>query len=200
MTHQLAHAAVFTALPVMRNIARRILSSRRAERIEDVLQDAVCAGLEFLQTHPLRNEAAAVATLLTIVRRKAWACVYPTDALDFAVSMQECRMPPDDQLSWFARCTERRGEGESWHTCEPNREQTLLDAERRQQVGRLLNVMRPAEREILQRFYFEEQPADQIRLEMDLTRTQYRLLKSRAKARLTDRFRQAETAAMKERK
>ena len=49
---------------------------------------------------------------------------------------------------------------------------------------RILSSMRQPEREILMRFYLQEQPAADICREMQLTETQFRLLKSRAKARL----------------
>lgn len=49
---------------------------------------------------------------------------------------------------------------------------------------RILSTMRAREREILQRFYLQEQSATDICREMNLTATQFRLLKSRAKARL----------------
>jgi RNA polymerase sigma factor (sigma-70 family) len=48
---------------------------------------------------------------------------------------------------------------------------------------RILSSMRKPEREILVRFYLQEQPAADICREMQLTETQFRLLKSRAKAR-----------------
>ncbi len=48
---------------------------------------------------------------------------------------------------------------------------------------RILSAMRDREREVLVRFYLEEQPATEICQAMQLTATQFRLLKSRAKAR-----------------
>ncbi len=48
-----------------------------------------------------------------------------------------------------------------------------------------MNRMRPRDREVLVRFYVQEQDAAEICRTMDLTETQFRLLKSRAKARLT---------------
>jgi RNA polymerase sigma-70 factor, ECF subfamily len=48
---------------------------------------------------------------------------------------------------------------------------------------RILSAMREREREVLVRFYLNEQPAADICRDMDLTATQFRLLKSRAKAR-----------------
>ena len=48
---------------------------------------------------------------------------------------------------------------------------------------RVLKAMLPREREVIHRFYLEEQAPDHICEEMGLTSTQFRLLKSRAKAR-----------------
>jgi hypothetical protein len=44
--------------------------------------------------------------------------------------------------------------------------------------------LRPKEREILTRFYLQEQSQETIQQEMNLTETQYRLLKSRSKQKL----------------
>ena len=51
-------------------------------------------------------------------------------------------------------------------------------------MKRALQQLRPKEREILVRFYLEEQDQEHIRTEMKLTHTQYRLLKSRSKSKL----------------
>jgi RNA polymerase sigma-70 factor, ECF subfamily len=48
-----------------------------------------------------------------------------------------------------------------------------------------LACLQASEREILVRFYIREQSQEQIRNEMSLTETQYRLLKSRSKQKLT---------------
>ena len=52
-------------------------------------------------------------------------------------------------------------------------------------MKRLLQKMSRREFEVLSRFYLREQPRERIQLEMGLTETQFHLLKSRAKARLT---------------
>jgi DNA-directed RNA polymerase specialized sigma24 family protein len=46
-----------------------------------------------------------------------------------------------------------------------------------------LDALSQRDREILVRFYLKEQPQEKICEEMDLTETQFRLLKSRAKAK-----------------
>jgi len=65
-----------------------------------------------------------------------------------------------------------------------NPEHRVIRKEYSDVARRILSTMRKREREILVRFYLKEQPATEICREMELTQTQYRLLKSRAKARL----------------
>lgn len=55
--------------------------------------------------------------------------------------------------------------------------------ERRDLIQRILSELSERDRQILIRFYIYEQRREQICLEMNLTETQFRLLKSRAKAR-----------------
>ncbi len=62
-------------------------------------------------------------------------------------------------------------------------EADCMNRERREIALAVLTSMKRHEREILTRFYLWEQDEATIRKEMNLTATQYRLLKSRAKAR-----------------
>jgi RNA polymerase sigma-70 factor, ECF subfamily len=64
-----------------------------------------------------------------------------------------------------------------------NPEQAAIRLENQQLAVKVLKSIAPRDREILIRFYLWEQPAEQICTEMGLTDTQFRLLKSRAKAR-----------------
>ena len=59
----------------------------------------------------------------------------------------------------------------------------MIAEERRQLAVRTLAQLNPRAREVLIRFYLDEQPIEQICDEMALTSTQFRLLKSRAKAK-----------------
>ena len=71
-------------------------------------------------------------------------------------------------------------------TADPSPEQ---QAARRQKVTlmkQILRKMSDREFEVLTRFYLREQPPERIRLDMGLTQTQFNLLKSRAKTRLTE--------------
>ena len=62
-------------------------------------------------------------------------------------------------------------------------EHAAIFRQREELARRVLAEMADRDREILIRFYLKEQPCKKICLEMNLTETQFRLLKSRAKAR-----------------
>ena len=62
-------------------------------------------------------------------------------------------------------------------------EQEMVSREQRELVRLILARLTGREAEILSRFYLQEQTEMQIRSEMDLTHTQYRLLKWRSKVR-----------------
>jgi RNA polymerase sigma-70 factor, ECF subfamily len=64
-----------------------------------------------------------------------------------------------------------------------NPEETAMFRQRADLIERVLGELSKRDREILTRFYLKEQGQDQICSEMALTDTQFRLLKSRAKAR-----------------
>jgi RNA polymerase sigma-70 factor, ECF subfamily len=66
----------------------------------------------------------------------------------------------------------------------PSPEKAYESSTRTELMKRALQQLRPKEREILVRFYLEEQDQEKIRREMNLTHTQYRLLKSRSKSKL----------------
>jgi DNA-directed RNA polymerase specialized sigma24 family protein len=55
--------------------------------------------------------------------------------------------------------------------------------QRNELIHKVLHELGTRDREILTRFYLREQSQDQICVEMCLSETQFRLLKSRAKAR-----------------
>ena len=62
-------------------------------------------------------------------------------------------------------------------------ENSILDREQEELAYRVLKGISRRDREILVRFYLREEPLDVICEKMNLTITQFRLLKSRAKAR-----------------
>ncbi|MBV9761736.1 MAG: sigma-70 family RNA polymerase sigma factor [Acidobacteriaceae bacterium] len=64
-----------------------------------------------------------------------------------------------------------------------NPEQEAMLRQKAELMKSALAALSQRDRDILVRFYLKEQPQEQICREMDLTETQFRLLKSRAKAK-----------------
>ena len=67
--------------------------------------------------------------------------------------------------------------------CKHNPEQEAIIREKAELMRNSLQALSQRDRDILVRFYLKEQPQEQICKEMSLTETQFRLLKSRAKAK-----------------
>jgi RNA polymerase sigma-70 factor (ECF subfamily) len=61
----------------------------------------------------------------------------------------------------------------------------LENSERVWEIKRALMILCERDREIITRFYLQEETAEQVCTEMNLTATQFRVFKSRAKAVLT---------------
>ncbi len=70
-------------------------------------------------------------------------------------------------------------------TADPTPEQQAAIHQKVTLMKEVLRKMSDREFEVLTRFYLREQPPERIRAEMGLTQTQFNLLKSRAKAKLT---------------
>jgi DNA-directed RNA polymerase specialized sigma24 family protein len=65
----------------------------------------------------------------------------------------------------------------------PDPERSAIERQNAQLALRVLNGVSKRDREVLIRFYLKEQTAPEICRDMELTETQFRLIKSRAKAR-----------------
>ena len=65
----------------------------------------------------------------------------------------------------------------------PDPERGAIERQNGQLAMRVLNSIAKRDREVLVRFYLQEQTPDEICQAMQLTETQFRLIKSRAKAR-----------------
>jgi RNA polymerase sigma factor (sigma-70 family) len=72
---------------------------------------------------------------------------------------------------------------------DPSPEEHALEIQKVQLMKQALAELNDREFDVLTRFYLREQSPEQIQHEMRLTATQFNLLKSRAKAKLTDRVR-----------
>ena len=122
--------------------------------------------------------------------------------VDVVVAVQQGQLRDPERLMGFARTIARRKVslyidaaasdrrnlveiGSLFGLASPGAtpEQEMVSQEQKELVRLTLARLSEREAEILSRFYLREQTEMQIRSEMDLTHTQYRLLKWRSKAR-----------------
>ena len=147
----------------VRGIRFHLYRQLGTQELEDKVHDTFLMVVEAIQKGDLREPERLMGFVRTIVRRQI--SVYITE------SIQQRRSQIDFDLSARVRDVGR------------NPEQTVISSEARTVIGQVLEHMADRDREILTRFYLYEQTAEEICAEMNLSETQFRLLKSRAKAR-----------------
>ena len=129
----------------------------------DLTHDAFLAVVEAIRRNQLHDPARLMGFVKTVLQRKIAAHLRATmrrrnleQDITQQFSVADCGARPDDAVE--------------------SRERTQI-------MQQVFNSLSQREREILERFYLQEQSAVQIREEMKLTCTNYRVLKSRAKAK-----------------
>jgi RNA polymerase sigma factor (sigma-70 family) len=131
--------------------------------LDDRLHDVFLIIVQSIQKGELREPERLMGYVRTIVRRQVAAQI-------------------DDNVR--ARRNQADLEfGMSLSDQHPNPERSAIEHQNAELAMRILNSLPKRDREVLARFYLEEQPPDRICREMGLTETQFRLVKSRAKAR-----------------
>lgn len=83
----------------------------------------------------------------------------------------------------LGRTRERSIEDRPLRDIAPNPESAAIKHQQEQIAARILNSLPSRHREVLVRFYLDGHSAEQIQADLNLTATQFRLIKSRAKAR-----------------
>ena len=133
------------------------------QELDDKVHDTFVIVVQAIRRGELREPDRLMGFVRTVVRRQVAAYI------DDVVHSRRDEM----NLDLGVRVADRRS----------NPEQT---AAFRQKVEFMMTVLRSLsdrDQEILKRFYLEEESQEQICQEMNLSETQFRLLKSRAKAR-----------------
>ncbi|WP_321478097.1 sigma-70 family RNA polymerase sigma factor [uncultured Paludibaculum sp.] len=133
------------------------------QELDDKVHDTFLIVVQAIQSGGLREPERLMGFVRTVVRRQVAAFI------DDAV---QCRKEFAD-LELGGRVPDGR----------QNPEQRVMQEEKTELMVRVLQGISRRDREILTRFYLYEQPQEQICQEMSLSETQFRLLKSRAKAR-----------------
>jgi RNA polymerase sigma-70 factor (ECF subfamily) len=133
------------------------------QELDDKVHDTFVIVVQAIRRGELREPDRLMGFVRTVVRRQVAAYI------DEAVHSRRDEL----NLDMGVRVADRRDNPEQ-------------NAAFRQKMDLMIEVLRSLserDREILTRFYLDEQSQETICHEMDLTETQFRLLKSRAKAR-----------------
>ena len=133
------------------------------QELDDKIHDTFLVVVQAIRRGELREPQRLMGFVRTIVRRQVAAHI------DKAVQTRRDYMEMDATV----RVPDPRG----------NPEERAIYRQQEEMVRRILAELSERDREILTRFYLREQSQGSICTEMDLSETQFRLLKSRAKAR-----------------
>ncbi len=134
------------------------------EELDDRVHDCFVIVTQALQAGELREPARLMGYIRTVVRRQIASLIQES------VSRRRTHVDLSDNLFSIADWKE-----------DPERS---FESRQREAIGRkVLTEISNRDREVLMRFYVHEQDYETICSEMNLTYNQFRLLKSRAKAR-----------------
>jgi RNA polymerase sigma factor (sigma-70 family) len=133
------------------------------QELDDKVHDTFVVVVQAIRRGELREPSRLMGFVRTIVRRQVAAHI------DKVVHNRRDQIDLDSSMRLVAP--------------EGNPEEKAMFSQRTEMINRVLGELSHRDREILTRFYLLEQGQDQICGEMALSETQFRLLKSRAKAR-----------------
>lgn len=133
------------------------------EELDDRVHDTFLVVVQAIKKGDLREPERLMGFVRTIVRRQV------AGYIDQAVQTRR------DQADIECGVTVIDSKGDP--------EQQAIALQKKQLMKAVLDSLSKRDRDILVRFYLNEEPQEQICREMSLTETQFRLLKSRAKAR-----------------
>ena len=133
------------------------------EDLDDRVHDVFVMIAQSIRKGELRDPSKLMGYIHTVVRRQI------AGYIDRAVSLRRSRVELDFD--------------EALCDAQPNPENEAIQRECRDIAYRVLRSLPKRDREVLSRFYLHEQTAGEICRALDLTETQFRLIKSRAKAR-----------------
>ncbi len=136
------------------------------EELDDKVHDTFLIVVQAIQRGELREPERLMGFVRTVVRRQVAAYI------DKAIHRRHDEVEMDTVIRLI--------------DIGSNPEEDAIARQRVALARDVLEQMSRRDREILSRFYLREQGQDQICREMHLTETQFRLLKSRAKARFAD--------------
>jgi RNA polymerase sigma factor (sigma-70 family) len=147
-----------------RGIRYLLLRSLGVEEVDDRVHDCFVIVAEAIRSGELRDPARLMGYVRTVVRRHIAA------SIEEAINRRRNTVEFEDTVFSIS----------DWKN---NPEQNIMVRQREEIARRVFRGVSLRDRDILRRFYLLEQPQERICVEMGLTYNQFRLLKSRAKAR-----------------
>ena len=145
--------------------------------LDDKVHDVFLIITQSIKRGELRDPERLMGYVRTVVRRQVAAHI------DSAVNARRNQQSIDPSLTL------------SDH--QPDPERRAIEKENQDVALRMLGGLPKRDREVLIRFYLQEQSAEEICRDLKLTETQFRLIKSRAKARYGELGRQAVFPALR---
>jgi RNA polymerase sigma-70 factor (ECF subfamily) len=134
-----------------------------SQDLDDRLHDLFILIVQAIRREELREPERLMGFVRTVAQRQVFAHIkHVVDSREKETDLQS---------------------GPEINTLDRGPEQTAIFRQREELVQRVLAELSDRDREVLRRFYIEEQSSSQICQQMAVTETQFRLLKSRAKAR-----------------
>ena len=142
----------------------RLASPGVQAEMDDRIHDTYLAAVEAILSGTIREPERLMGFVRTVVRHQA------TAAIRRAVRRRKTAGPEDSDALADHR---------------PTPEGRRIEAEQLEMTQLLLGQLKERDRQILRRFYLDGHSPQEICSEMNLTPTQFRLYKSRAKARFS---------------
>lgn len=134
--------------------------------LDDRVHEAFVSVTQSICKGEVRQPERLMGYVRTVVRRQVAAHI------DEVMDQRRRQMDPGME----AVCADRK----------PNPERLAIERERAAVAYRVLQSLPPRDRELLVRFYLQEQSPTEICREMELSATQFRVTKSRAKLRFSE--------------
>jgi len=134
--------------------------------LDDKVHDAFLTIAQSIRRGDLREPERLMGYVRTVIRRQV------AGYIGIAVEARRTLVDPDH--------------GAILRDRKPDPERKAIEEQNNALAMRVLNTLPQRDREVLVRFYLQEQSPRQICRDMGLTATQFRLTKSRAKARFTE--------------
>ena len=141
-----------------------LLRNLGPEDIDDKVHDCFVIVIQAIQRGDLREPERLMGYVRTVVKRQIAA------AIETAVQQRRSRVDFEESLFSVS----------DWRD---DPERSVLARQHSEIAHKVLKGISRRDREILRRFYMQEQSQEQICKDMNLSYNQFRLLKSRAKAR-----------------